>query len=1208
MSQKGIAHLLLIFIAALGIIIFLFFSSSVDFKNRLFSTFFPNKPKSHAEELKKLHEANDIELLNNEFLVKFKTDVVSKVKPSVQDTGIPDLNTLVKKHKINKIDTIFKSKNNQDKLSRWYKLTLDKSPKKIHITQNNKIDAIKEFLQNKDLVDLGKALSDFKASSSIEIVEPNRILKSFRVPNDQLYTNNELWGLKKISAENAWDTSIGTSSAIVAVSDTGIDYNHPDLKDNIWNNPGETGLDAQGKDKKTNGVDDDGNGYIDDWQGWDFTTCEYFDVYGSCIGPKSEDNDPMDNDGHGSHVAGTIGATGNNDTAGAGKSIVGVNWQIQLMPVKGLDKYGSGTEAWLASSITYAADKGAKVINMSWGGAGEVKLISDALEYAYNKGTILVAAAGNSSENSIYFTPGSSSYVITVAASNEFDEVSCFSNFGSKIDIVAPGGDSTWCGGKGRNIVSARSSQAIADFANYNNNSYYTSIAGTSMASPHVAGAVGLIKSIHPEFSAEDIRNILHMSADKVSAMGSDFWNYDFGYGRLNLAKAVTITKVLPDLKISSPNNEPLINGTTLQVTGTVDGRGLPVSWTLSAKGSKSTDAWVNVSQGSSEVSNNTLGIVNLSSFSSSNIYLRLQAHTTNGDNEVWSIFNYDKELATGWPKNYGGSFFGLINFATDPAIADLNGDGKLDIIVAGAFDTKLYAWQADGTNVPGWPATLPDIWNYAPVVSDLDGDGKPEIVVSTWGWTTGNFLSIFKSDGTPYPGWPKATIFPAFNTPALADLDGDGKKEIIYKNCGIDIYKLDGSEFPGWPKRFKDADPSKNTCFEMFNSPSVADLDNDGNPEIITILEPYYYLNAGISDILTNATIYVYHKDGSVAWTANLDSHTTDGSNTSNQSLTSSVADLDGDGKQEVVIQITNMSGCGGSPQYNLGCDKTTVYVFGYNGQIFNGFPKVFNNTLTGSPLVLADVNKDGFMEMIIPGDGKNRVYKLDGQEMTGWNIPVASYYAGPTITDFDNDNKPDILVTGDELNPDLSPDGNQGVFIASENKGIVWARKYGKAEARATSGDFNQDGKLDIVAAMSGDMTHYKFYLWNLPNPTLRKGYSFWPQYGFNANHTSAFTNALYGSDNDADWDDFSDKTEKYLGTSPIRKCSQSSTDSTWPPDFNNTNTINITDFSLFRSHYNTVIGDSSYSQRFDLNTDGKIDDTDFNIFKKYYGKICN
>ncbi|MBI4849225.1 MAG: S8 family serine peptidase [Nitrospirae bacterium] len=271
-------------------------------------------------------------------------------------------------------------------------------------------------------VTLRQALRKYLLEPQIEYAEPNYIVHADAIPDD-VYFNN-LWGLDNagqtggtvdadIDAPEAWDFTTGSSSVVIAVVDTGVAYSHPDLSANIWTNTGETSC--------VDGIDNDGNGYIDDCRGWDF------------IG---DDNDPADYAAHGTHVAGTIAATGNNALG-----ITGVMWHAKIMPLRFLGVGGSGTTADAVSAILYANAKGAHVINNSWGGTGYSQALKDAIDASP---AVVVCAAGNSGTNNdtTPFYPASytSPHVISVAATDHNDALAYFSNYGaSTVDLAAPG-------------------------------------------------------------------------------------------------------------------------------------------------------------------------------------------------------------------------------------------------------------------------------------------------------------------------------------------------------------------------------------------------------------------------------------------------------------------------------------------------------------------------------------------------------------------------------------------------------------------------------------------------------------------------------------------------------------------------------------------------------------------------------------------------
>ncbi len=302
---------------------------------------------------------------------------------------------------------------------------------------------------------LQETIKKLLANPKVEYAEPNFILHALEIPNDPAFSN--LWGLNNtgqtggksdadIDAPEAWDKNKGSKNIIVAIIDTGIDYEHPDLKDNIWINNGEI---------PGNGVDDDNNGFVDDVHGWDF---------------RNNDSDPMDDNRHGTHCAGTIGAVGNNS-----EGVVGVNWQVQLMALKFLDASGSGSTSDALEAIIYAVDNGAKILSNSWGGGGFSQSLKDAIEYADQHNALFVAAAGNSSSDNDQSPSYPASYdvenVISVAASNDRDYLASFSNYGARtVDLAAPG----------ESILSTVPGNG------------YQYLSGTSMATPHVSGAAAL--------------------------------------------------------------------------------------------------------------------------------------------------------------------------------------------------------------------------------------------------------------------------------------------------------------------------------------------------------------------------------------------------------------------------------------------------------------------------------------------------------------------------------------------------------------------------------------------------------------------------------------------------------------------------------------------------------------------------------------------
>ncbi|MCI0376699.1 MAG: S8 family serine peptidase [Gemmataceae bacterium] len=353
-------------------------------------------------------------------------------------------------------------------------------------------------------VDVPTALALYQSDPRVLYAEPNYVLRLTVAPNDPGYA--DMWNLENtgqsggtpdadIDAERAWDVGTGSSQVVVAVIDTGIDYNHPDLAANIWVNPGEIAGDGQ---------DNDGNGYIDDVHGYDFA---------------NNDGNPLDDNGHGTHVAGTIGAVGNN-----GIGITGVNWNVSIMGVKVFAGDGSADVDEMIAGIYYAAANGAIVSNNSWAATGTFpQALYDAFAAARDAGQIVVAAAGNGDEfgngfnidvSPVYPAAFELDNVIAVAATDHTDDLSTFSNFGVvSVDLAAPG----------ESILSTLPDNSYGVFS------------GTSMATPHVTGVVALVWSLHPSWTYQQVIDQVLGTVDPLP----ELVGITVTGGRLNVAAAV---------------------------------------------------------------------------------------------------------------------------------------------------------------------------------------------------------------------------------------------------------------------------------------------------------------------------------------------------------------------------------------------------------------------------------------------------------------------------------------------------------------------------------------------------------------------------------------------------------------------------------------------------------------------------------------------
>lgn len=847
-----------------------------------------------------------------------------------------------------------------------------------HTTQPPRLDNIFKLTLDRQ-VDLDRAARELSLDPNVLFAEPNRLVKVASVPNDQYYNSNDLWGLFKVQAGSAWNVATG-QGVVVAVVDTGVDLSHPDLSSNVWTNPNET----------TNNIDDDGNGLVDDVTGWDYAY---------------NDNSPTDLFGHGTHVAGTIAAVGNNQFG-----VIGLAYQSKIMPLKGLDDNGYGLTTNLVYAIKYAIDNGADVINNSWGGPDSL-LTRTMVDTAHAMGVVVVSAAGNNNTEACNFCPANAETGMAVSASKADDTRSSFSNFGVKIDVAAPGGQ----GGAAATLSSNTDILSTVPFtSNLTSAGYpvsiggdgkkYMPLAGTSMASPHVAGLAALLIQVHPGWTNEEIRQAIRQTSDDVSTSGFDT---DSGYGRINAASATalgTASTAPPTALLKEPLNCTTVVS-PVPVTGLAQTAGAAGSYVVDVGSGDMPSSFVPIGNGSTPL-NGTLTTFDPLNFQDGRHTIRVTTtdSSTSKTSEDRNVVNVDNVLISA------------------PANGDLLAGSSYNVLgkTAGnlGFSNYKLEWAPSCNATTGFQPIITSTtqvnaigplgnWNLASVP-----DGQITLRLSAAFSGNGGFVAQDQKcvivDKLMAPGWPVAiNHVPSFKSPKIADLDGDGTNEIV---LGASVFQANGSVRPGW----------NNFPGLGRTNPAILNVDNNPDLEVIAAVFDQYYAptNPSTSPNGGAPVIYAYKPNKSVLWSRPLQNPNTS-LTTYNYGVPSSLsaADVDGDGQPEIVFTML-FNYFNTSPTY-----QTWVFVLdAATGAIQTSFPVP---GISQSSVALADVDGNMTTDLIVESwinnsnDGLISVVSAGGVALPGWpvQIPSSADTQGfgnidPVLADVDGDHHPEILV----------------------------------------------------------------------------------------------------------------------------------------------------------------------------------------------------
>ena len=849
-------------------------------------------------------------------------------------------------------------------------------------------------------VDPQTALATYRASPEVEYIEPNYRYRSYATPNDPSFGSQ--WGLHNtgqtgglddadIDAPEAWDITTGGNDVVIAVIDSGVDYTHPDLAANLFRNVAECTPD---------GVDNDGNQFVDDCYG---------------IDAVNGDSDPYDDNGHGTSVAGVIGAVGNN-----GIGITGVAWNVKILPCKFSDSTGTGLTSSALACFDYIARMKARGVNIvaanvSWGNSLSSRALEDAIREQMSHGILTIASAGNSGLDNdrmpgypcSYYVPN----VICVAALTNGGWVPLFSNRGrTSVHLGAPG----------ENILTTVAGGG------------YALSSGTSLASPFVAGTAALLAAQSPGRDWRAIKNLILagtvnpnqanlIAGQQLNAQRSLTCNNSvtarrlrpsyFPFEELAIVSAVgaPIELAVQHINCASPNGAVSVSiqpgGATITLLD--DGSGKDAA----AGDGIYTAEWIPSYGGTFDL--------------------------TFPGNDVVEV-TVDPLLKSGFPvktPHTAGTY--KSGLAINVLVGNIDADPEQEVIASALANGPLYAWDANGAVVPGWP-TL-DGWAGAayPVLGEFDQNVAGREIFTTY---MGSSRAIYYGDGRPMPGYPRAAG--VGGVPMAADLNGDGVDEILWGGTT----RVDGEYFNANGSPFLDGELG-----------AIGDLDGDGDLEFVDIES-----GGGISQ---GSIVRAFHHDGSSIFVKFLSGQMT---------ITHPViGDVDADGAAEIVLITV------GYPR------EMRLHILAMNGDEERSV--LLSNSMSVPPVAhqaLADMDGDGLPEIVVHGASLS-VLKGDGSALPGWPVPVGSHgpMSTPVIGDITGDGLPDVVTLCESR--DICAFERDGTPVAGFPKTQVL---LGPGGAPAIA-DLDLDGRneLIVVGQFWGGFTglYDKLWVYDLGGP---------------------------------------------------------------------------------------------------------------------------
>lgn len=920
--------------------------------------------------------------------------------------------------------------------------------------------------------DIQEVIAAFSSDEHILFAERIPIHRLFYEPNDPKYSQQ--WYIPQVTIEQAWDMwdiasgdNPGDESIVVGIVDTGCDWDHPDLIGNLWQNLDED-YDGDGVTVEyvsgvwqldsgdLNGVDDDGDGYVDNLIGWD-------------IG--EDDNDPVGPPGqgtyggnmHGTHVAGVPGAATNNSLGMASEG-----WSIKHMPVK--CAYDDGTAIVGGyNGILFAAKAGANIINCSWGGGGPSGGEQAVINNVYNNyGTIIIASAGNGDDfgNEEYAAHYPSSYdnVISVTALGQNDVWHHWATYHESVDFAAPG----------ENILSTVYATVSGGYQSWD---------GTSMSSPVVSGCYALLWSYFPEADRDWIEQRLLETADSIiyDVNTEDYLQGRLGVGRPDVFAAIA-SGVFPNLSVQSytlqlteDDGDGVLNpGESAKMRIVLaNAEGWATATNVSATLS-STSMYINIIDDTGtfpDIIGGGTGVNIVDRFefsitadappSSLPLTLTITAGDPPADYEEVEVFDLELTLnQLGFPFTAGGSIY------SSPLIYDIDLDGS-DEIVFGTDDYTIYALGSDGSEK--WSFTTGNQVRGSAAVADLEGDGDLEIIICS----KDQKCYILNGDGSLQAEYTANGFL--MTTPVLRDLDGDNDLEIIFGGFGKYLYVIhhDGSDFDSFPILVDES---------IMVAPAVGDIDDDGSDEIVvgtwsnhvwgfesdgSVMSGFPYaagnringdpalvdLNGdGTLEIIVGSDdnyLHVINSDGSQRFTVN---------GSGDVRGAPAIEDIDNDGDWEIFF----------------GSNIKKVFGIDHDGNSLPGWPQASTSAFKSAP-VFGDLNGSGF-PAIVAANSNGALYAWDTEGTLLDNFPISlsgTVEGSFSIADIDADGDLEIAVGASSTLSVID-------IKTSAGSGEYWSMFRLNSTRSGNRSDF------EMTVAVDRPLVPEKFVVYaNYPNP---------------------------------------------------------------------------------------------------------------------------